>query len=415
MNNYSIRVSNLGKIFSYKLKDSLKYGMKDSISRVFNTNANSNNRTLRKGEFHALENINFELMPGECMGIMGSNGSGKTTLLRILNGVFRPDYGEARLRGRIGALIAAGAGFSPLLTGRENIFVNGTLLGMSHKEIASKLDEIVHFSDLDGFIDMPVRNYSSGMSVRLGFAIATISKPEILLIDEVLAVGDLNFQKKCYEYLLKLRNEGCSMLLVSHAVTAVWAIANKGLFLHNGKQIYNGNAEEACRLYDEQNSRSALDSSKSIKESNIGESGSVTCTEASTLDSDLNKIEEIEFRQPFYVEYTIEVNETIEQPVFRTTFDAVQYKFILMVDSYEQGTAIDTLHPGKYKVRKYFDNQSFRPGKYDINLAISRRNIGTHLFFWVKATSFIILAPREKFLYSCPQAVWHIDSSITIE
>lgn len=414
MDEFAIKVDNLGKIFSYKVKDSLKYGLTDSWSRLI---GKSQSRTeLRKGEFFALNNINFELNPGDCMGVMGSNGSGKTTLLRILNQSFRPDSGTAKIRGRMGALIAAGAGFSPLLTGRENIFVNGTLIGMSHAEIKKRLDEIVYFADLENFIDMPIRNYSSGMAVRLGFAIATISDPDVLLIDEVLAVGDLNFQKKCYEYLIKLRDNGCAMLLVSHAVTAVWAIANKGLFLDHGNQLYAGTAEEACRLYDEQNSRSALNHNKKhAPERNIGGTGIIECLSAEICNMSGENILEIDFRESFYLKYEIQVNETIDEPVFRTTFDAVQYKFILMLDSYEQGKKFQTLKPGKYTIKKYCEAQSFRPGKYDINIAISHRELGAHLFFWISAASFIILDPRDRFLYSCPQAVWHIDSKITIE
>ena len=196
MSKQSVIVNDVSKKFGMSLKNALKYGLSDSARRLVGKKSND---FLRSGEFWALEDINFSLDPGDALGILGVNGSGKTTLLRILNGTYRPDKGKVLIRGRIGALIAAGAGFSPMLSGRENIFISGTLLGMHPREIKKKFDEIVEFSELSEFIDMPVRNYSSGMSVRLGFAIAVLGNPDVLLVDEVLAVGDMRFQKKCFE------------------------------------------------------------------------------------------------------------------------------------------------------------------------------------------------------------------------
>ena len=171
----------------------MRYGLIDNSKRLIGIQPKTN--LLRSGEFWALKNISFELKKGEALGIMGVNGCGKTTLLRILNGVFAPDEGEAVIRGRVGAMIAAGAGFAPTLSGRENIQINGALLGMSPYEIDSVIDEIIDFSEIGQFIDMPVKNYSSGMTIRLGFAISVFSSPDVLLMDEILAVGDINFQK----------------------------------------------------------------------------------------------------------------------------------------------------------------------------------------------------------------------------
>ena len=189
---------------------------------------------LRTGEFLALENVNFELKKGEALGILGQNGSGKTTLLRIINGIFPPDGGVVSVRGRIGALIAVGAGFHPHFSGRENIFLNGSLLGMSTEEIKEKFDQIVAFADIGEFLEAPVATYSSGMSVRLGFAIAIHATPDILLADEVLAVGDLAFALKCYRKISEYREAGGSIILVSHSIQLMRNTCQKVLWLDKG-------------------------------------------------------------------------------------------------------------------------------------------------------------------------------------
>ena len=253
MTKPSVIIEGVSKKFGLQLRTALKYGLIDSFRSMC---GRGKDQSLREGEFWALQDVNATLEPGDALGIMGVNGSGKTTLLRILNGTYSPDVGKVTLRGRIGALIAAGAGFSPMLSGRENVFINGALLGMTTKEIRAKFDEIVAFAELDQFIDMPVRNYSSGMSVRLGFAIAVLGQPDILLVDEVLAVGDIAFQKKCYERIFTLRDEGVTILLVSHAPGSIWAVCNKGLLLHKGVSTGVRDVETICKLYEVYNSYS---------------------------------------------------------------------------------------------------------------------------------------------------------------
>ena len=209
MSKANVVVEGLSKKFGLSLQTALKYGLIDSTRRML---GRPSDHALRAGEFWALRDIDFSLEPGDALGIMGVNGSGKTTLLRILNGTYSPDAGKVTMRGRIGALIAAGAGFSPMLSGRENIYISGALLGMTPAEIRRRFDDIVAFAELGEFLDMPIRNYSSGMNVRLGFAIAVINTPEILLVDEVLAVGDISFQKKCFERIQQLRYQGTTIL-----------------------------------------------------------------------------------------------------------------------------------------------------------------------------------------------------------
>jgi lipopolysaccharide transport system ATP-binding protein len=214
-NEWAIRSEGVSKKFGLTLRQSMKYGLRDVARKLAGRSSTSG--VLREGEFWAVNDVSFELHGGEALGIMGVNGCGKTTLLRILNGVYAPDTGRIQIRGRVGALIAAGAGFAPMLSGRENVYVNGALLGLTTQEIDGLMDEIIAFSELGQFIDLPVKNYSSGMYVRLGFAIAALSRPDVLLMDEVLAVGDLNFQKKCYDHILQLKRQGTAIILVSHS------------------------------------------------------------------------------------------------------------------------------------------------------------------------------------------------------
>jgi len=405
---WTVAAEGLSKKFARTLRSAVKYGLVDCAKRIAGVASRSD--VLRSDEFWALDGVEFKLEQGEALGIMGVNGSGKTTLLRVLNGTLAPDRGRAHIRGRVGALIAAGAGFSPMLTGRENIYVNGALLGMKAREIGGKLDAIIDFAQLEGFIDMPVRNYSSGMSVRLGFAVSAMSEPEVLLIDEVLAVGDLSFQKKCYEYMQHLKGNGTSIMLVSHAIGSIWAVCDRGLYLHEGKQEMYGDLESVCKRYDDQNSRAAL---KSQEQGDYGQSrggtGIARCTSVRVLSLDEEEVAELEFRQPFLIEYKIEIDEAIEAPVFRSSIDAVHYKFIISLDSYEQGFAPEIIEPGTYRLRKRCMVQSLRPGAYRINTSITKRKLGAHLFYWLGAASFVVRDPKDRFLYSNPHAVWHMD------
>jgi lipopolysaccharide transport system ATP-binding protein len=193
----AIAVNGLSKKYCCSLKRSMIYGIQD-ISRNM-IGLSSRPGRLRPGEFWALDDVTFDIQRGETLGVVGPNGSGKTTLLKILNGIFWPDRGHVLIFGKVGALIEIGAGFHPLLTGRENIFVNGAILGMSRREVNDKFDRIVDFADIGDFLDAPVKHYSSGMYVRLGFAIAVHASLDILLVDEVLAVGDEGFQRKCFD------------------------------------------------------------------------------------------------------------------------------------------------------------------------------------------------------------------------
>lgn len=227
-------------------------GVKDNLRAVLTHGIKRIRGTLKTavGEtFHALRDINFSLERGEVLGIIGSNGAGKSTLLKILSRVTFPSSGEALLRGRVGSLLEVGTGFHPELSGRENIFFNGALLGMRQSEIRSKLDEIVAFSGVERFIDMPVRKYSSGMYVRLAFSVAAHLETEILLIDEVLAVGDIAFQRKCLGKMEDVLQHGKAIVFISHNLGLVRQICSRAMVLEQGSNRFMGTVEDAIQYY----------------------------------------------------------------------------------------------------------------------------------------------------------------------
>lgn len=248
-----INVDNVSKKFCRRLKKSLWYGMQDLGNELIGRRHGGDGE-LRGDEFWAVQGISFELNRGECLGLIGRNGAGKTTLLRMLNGLIKPDRGQIEMRGRVGALIALGAGFNPILTGRENIYVNATVLGLSKREIDARLDEIIDFAELGDFIDAPVQSYSSGMQVRLGFAISTTLKPDILILDEVLAVGDAAFRHKCYHRLNKLM-ERSAVVLVSHTMDYIAQTSTKVVMMQRGAGELFTDPLAGIYAYEQENSQ----------------------------------------------------------------------------------------------------------------------------------------------------------------
>lgn len=242
-----IQADALSKKYCRNLKRSLWYGVNDILSDLAGRDGTTDK--LRRDEFWALNNVAFELRRGECLGLIGRNGAGKTTLLKLLAGLVKPDHGRIEIRGRVGALIALGAGFNPILSGRENIYVNASILGLTKHEIEQKLDSIIDFSGLRDFIDAPVQSYSSGMVVRLGFSIAAATEPDILLLDEVLAVGDVSFQAKCFNTLAEFRKKGTAFVLVSHNMHMISRYCQEVLYVREGQVQHLGNTQGGIAKY----------------------------------------------------------------------------------------------------------------------------------------------------------------------
>ena len=240
MNDIVIEVKNATVRFN-KSSESIS-GLKEYIIKMLK-------RELMFQEFLALKNITFTVKRGESWGLIGKNGSGKSTLLKLISGIIRPYQGNVTVNGSISPLIELGAGFDPELTARENIFLNGALLGYSKRFIESHFQEIVDFAELNDFIDVPIKNFSSGMSARLGFAIATVQKPDILIVDEVLAVGDLAFQQKCKERMESLLSNGTTLLFVSHSIEQVKELCSKAIWIDNGEVRAIGDTYSVSQEY----------------------------------------------------------------------------------------------------------------------------------------------------------------------
>ena len=243
-----ISVAGVSKKFCRDLRRSLYYGVQDIAADL--TGGRRRSDRLRPKEFWALKDISFELHRGQAVGLVGSNGAGKSTLLRIISGLIKPDTGQVRIRGRLAPLIALGAGFNPILTGRENIYANMSILGLTTQEIRQRFDEVVDFAEIEDAIDAPVQTYSSGMAARLGFACAIYTEPNILLVDEVLAVGDARFKAKCYRRLYELRQRGVAFILVNHNSQAILNICDTAIYLTKGALVTQGEVNAVIDHYE---------------------------------------------------------------------------------------------------------------------------------------------------------------------
>lgn len=236
MNNGSIQFEQVSKQYHKG-----KLLLKEALLDVF--------KPQQKEAFWAVKDITFKVNPGQTLGVIGPNGSGKSTLLKLLAGVAYPTKGKVRVKGRIAPLIELGAGFHFELTGRENVYINGTILGLSKKEIDERIEDIIDFAEIRDFIDTPVKHYSSGMFMRLGFSVAVHVEPDILLVDEILSVGDARFQKKSLAKMKEFKDRGVTMVIVSHSLDTISSFCDTGLYLHYGEQKFFGNIDKAIEKY----------------------------------------------------------------------------------------------------------------------------------------------------------------------
>jgi len=247
MDDVDIIVSHVSNKFCRSLQQSMRYGIRDVSRNVCGLSSRSHR--LRPGEFWALDDISFQVKRGEALGLIGPNGSGKSTVLKLINGIMWPDIGKIAVRGKVGALIEVAAGFHPMLTGRENVYLNAAILGMTKKEVRERFDDIIEFAEIGDFIDTPVKYYSSGMFVRLGFAVAIHCDPDVLLVDEVLAVGDISFRRKCFKRLQELKAQDIAWIVVSHDINTIKQQTDRAVLLNEGKMAYIGSPEDAISEY----------------------------------------------------------------------------------------------------------------------------------------------------------------------
>jgi len=292
-----VRAEGVSKKFSRNLMKSLWYGVQDTLDDLVGRDGTTDK--LRPSEFWALDNVSFDLRRGECLGLIGRNGAGKTTLLKLLNGLIKPDNGRIEITGRLGALIALGAGFNPILSGRENIYINASILGLSRREINEKINYIIDFADLGEFIDAPVQSYSSGMVVRLGFAVAAAIDPDVLLLDEVLAVGDERFQIKCLNTLAEFRRRGAGFIFVSHNMRMITRYCEKVMYIRHGQVQYFGDvATGIARYYKDMHASGSADEADIPDSTDTLGSGKVKILSSQFLNSRDEIVSEIGVGEP---------------------------------------------------------------------------------------------------------------------
>jgi len=355
-------------------------------------------RGSAKEDFWALKDISFTVEEGEAMGIIGPNGAGKTTLLKILSRITPPTKGEIKLRGRTASLLEVGTGFHPELTGRENIFLNGAILGMTKTEIRKKFDEIVAFSGIEKFLDTPVKRYSSGMFVRLAFAVAAHLEPEILLIDEVLAVGDAEFQKKCLGKMDDItKKSGRTILFVSHNMAAIQNLCKRCIFLNKGKIEAIGEVKEVVEKY---LGATSIGASKKILKDYRQDNQKIKVLSIEVLNG-LGGRFCLSWARPIEIIMEIEAKERIRQVFFTFGINTLENVPIFTVRHTDSGEKLWDLNKGRYKIKVSINN-ILRAGLYNIHLAafaLTRKNI---LFYIPNAAQLEIsdISPsNEKYLY----------------
>jgi len=318
-------------------------------------------------DFWALQDLSFDIQPGEVVGLIGRNGAGKSTLLKILSRITEPTKGEIELGGRIGSLLEVGTGFHPELSGRDNIYLNGSMLGMRKEEIRRKFDAIVAFAEVDKFIDTPVKRYSSGMYVRLAFAVAAFLEPEIMIVDEVLAVGDAQFQRKCITRMQEIaRDEGRTIIFVSHSMPTIRRLCPRCAVLESGRLLGIYPINEAIDLYNRKIHPAALDVMLEGSKRERGADGRVCRLLRARVAGERG----LRFNEPLEIEFEVEAPKPVEQVMLGLGFDTVEGQRILTLDSDAAGQTF-ALPAGRSTLRLRLPALPLHPGRYYCSAALA--------------------------------------------
>lgn len=395
MSAVAVEVRDLWK--SYRLYHERNQYLKAAILR---------GRRARYEEFWALKGVSLEIPSGMTLGVIGSNGSGKSTFLKCLTGILTPERGEVKVHGRVSALLELGAGFHPELSGRENVFLNGAILGLTRREILKRFDAIVEFAGLEDFIDSPVKNYSSGMYVRLGFAVAAHVEPEILLIDEVLAVGDESFQRKCAERIEEFRREGRTIVFVSHGLNLVEQLCESVAWIDRGelKEIgpagivisaYQGLSHQAQRVQGEQGERWG--------------SGEVLITKVELKDGDGNETALLRTMEAARIEIDVESQAPIQDFLVGLRIDSLNGHHIWGSNSRRSGKALGLLN-GRAKVAVDLPLMPLLEGVYDMTIFVTDQTEMHPYDHWEKRVRFEV---RQHRVFDVGDV--HIESRWTVE
>jgi ABC-type polysaccharide/polyol phosphate transport system ATPase subunit len=353
-------------------------------------------RTLcEKEEFYALRNVSLEVERGETVGFIGPNGSGKSTLLKLLARIIYPTNGKITVRGSVASLIEVGAGFHPELTGRENIFLYGSIMGMKRSEVRAKFDRIVDFAELARFIDTPVKRYSSGMYVRLGFAVAAHINPHVLLVDEVLAVGDASFQSKCQRRIEELRRNGMTIAFVSHDMSAVERLCKRVFFLHQGNIEAEGDPQQVIRDYfDTLFSEESCNGHHQFVVSENVNDRSAEILGVRLLDRDGVEVDALATGQPLIAQIEFQANHPIEDPVFELFFYSMEDRLHCHYTTGLTGERIPFVQ-GRGVVEIECDELGLTPGTFRIDALIQRRG-DTASYDWKPHQCLLKVLPGKK-------------------
>jgi lipopolysaccharide transport system ATP-binding protein len=382
-----ITVENVSKKFCRSLKRSLFYGLLD-LGREFT--GRTRRGTLREREFWAIRDASFEVRRGEIVGLIGPNGSGKSTVLKMLAGLITPDRGRIEVRGRVGAMIQLEAGFSPVLSGRENIAISASILGIPAADLTRRMNEIVEFADIGDFIDAPVRTYSSGMRARLGFAVAIHMDPDILLVDEVLAVGDLNFRSKALEAMLRLTKSGVAVVFVSHNLQHIFRLCNRVLLVNHGETVAYGETDRVISKY--------MQLVEGVEQQAVYAPGTRDYIDVGDVRFDNASREtgdEIRTWDDVRITLSFEARRNMEQPIFILYLDVEGRQSLGAVISQEMSASRPSFAPGKHTIDVTIPRIALTPGLYSLALSVfDRENV--NLLAKIRNLAFVSIEPLRN-------------------
>jgi ABC-type polysaccharide/polyol phosphate transport system ATPase subunit len=360
----------------YRIYHSRPIGIKETLTR---------SQKLVYEDYWALKNVNFHMAPGDSLAIIGPNGSGKSTLLKCLAGTLAPDRGTVEVGGKVAGLLELGAGFHPDLTGKENIYLNGSILGMSRREIDALYDEIVEFSGVGDFIDNPVRNFSSGMYVRLGFSVAIQVDPDVLLLDEVLAVGDAAFQVKCFEKLHEVRRQRKTVLLVTHDVNSAMRLCDRAILLDEGRVVADGSSREVVALYQQRVAagRDALPTeAPPTRASKRWGSGEAHILSVELLDEWERPVDRVSSGDQATLRVVAEFRERVEDPIFGFVLFTDDGKDLFGTNTLSRLIDVGTFEAGDRVQVAFRQKISLLPGRYMFSVAIAHNDASSPIDMW---------------------------------
>jgi lipopolysaccharide transport system ATP-binding protein len=364
--------------------------------------------------FWALRNISFTVSSGQMLGILGQNGAGKSTLLRLIGGVGRPDEGRVKVNGRIGALLELGAGFSPDLTGRENVFVNAVVAGLTRKEVARRFDSIVQFAELAEFIDNPLRTYSTGMQMRLAFAVAVHTNPQVMLVDEFLSVGDLSFQAKCLDRIAQLKAEGCAIILISHSPEQVEQMCDRALWLRHGEIVAYGEPTVVAGQYrsDMRSLTAKLTPSRPPQRTNSGVELRVNENRFGSLEMEITDVRllpvsEIRSGDSLCVEINYQAPQPIDAPIFGISISREDGQVCCDTSTEAMGLSLPLIQ-GRGQIKLHLERLDLGGGEYFVDVGVYEQTWAyAYDYHWHVYPLVVRSIVKEKGIL-CPPRRWEI-------